>query len=1036
VTERCEDLDLFFDRELEPEAEQAYREHLAGCSRCQEVLLGRMLEATVVGEDRDSRPSIDPIPTVGIDDAPPPPERAPEPESGSPAGSPAGPPAPPDRPTRLDRRRVVLVSAAILPAAAVAVLLLWPAARPLPAAVAIRLAPERFVDVRFTAAELDRYRKPHVMRAAGAAADDRTEQISLEALRGLEQRDAKNALLGTFALNGDLASARRTARELSRSADSLTDRAALELLEAAHADPPRLAPGLAAEPAADRLASPVQVAAAERALSLTSEALRLDRRAAQARWNQAIALRRLGLPLAAASRFDDVAALHEPGWSDEAAAEARRLRGDHHRRIDDWNAVKAEAERMVLGGPVLTEAAVDRAPSQARDSFYLAVATAATADRLDALAGLARALDARSGGTVLTDQLAQVRASDLQARAPSAAELRAFLERHDRPEAINPLRARALQRGLHDIVLASLLAVDDREFDDADLQLLDRLVVDRRDGWWKLVALARHAYRAEFWNRNYPAVDAIARSAEPPCKALRSRWCDRILLFAGGANSQMGRADLAIEQLTAALHAAKLARLPGDEADALEQLGQAIAIRVADDIDSAAVAGAYLEEVAQRKATCRARLQGLDFAANAALQHHRFEEAARLREDTDALERGECRDARLRLNGETARLRLLLSGRDQLDTLRAHLARLASAHQDNQRLYLDFLTAGATLVEDRARGEAALRRVIATANADPAATYAPLMRASSFDVLVESAARSGEPAVVVGLLAERLGTPRPQRCALAIASWNELVVATLDREGRPALERRAIPEGMVMIPPRDAVSPRMRAQLADCGRIDVLTAAPYFGAPRLLDARAAWVYHAGAPRTAAAPATLRELVVSDVAPPDDLHLPALQPFAGSAGAVVLSGARATPANVLAAMTTANLAVIVAHGFTATEEPTAAALALSPDAQGDYLLTASKVRSAVLAGAPVVVLAGCDAGRVQVSTEPWSLATSFLAAGARVVIAPTEPVPDAGDVFRSLIERIRRGADPEQALAAERSAQGAAGDWLSSVVIFE
>ncbi|HEX8110379.1 MAG TPA: zf-HC2 domain-containing protein, partial [Kofleriaceae bacterium] len=96
MTERCEDLDLFFDRELEPEAEHAYREHLAGCSRCQEVLLGRMLEATVVSEDRDSRPSIDPIPTVGVDGAAPPPDRAPE----RTIGPPSGPPPPSDRPTR------------------------------------------------------------------------------------------------------------------------------------------------------------------------------------------------------------------------------------------------------------------------------------------------------------------------------------------------------------------------------------------------------------------------------------------------------------------------------------------------------------------------------------------------------------------------------------------------------------------------------------------------------------------------------------------------------------------------------------------------------------------------------------------------------------------------------------------------------------------------------------------------------------------------------------------------------------------------
>ena len=76
MTERCEDLDLFFDRELEPAAEQAFRDHLATCTRCQEVLLGRMLEAAVVGEDRHSRPSLDPIPTLGVHGAAPSPERA------------------------------------------------------------------------------------------------------------------------------------------------------------------------------------------------------------------------------------------------------------------------------------------------------------------------------------------------------------------------------------------------------------------------------------------------------------------------------------------------------------------------------------------------------------------------------------------------------------------------------------------------------------------------------------------------------------------------------------------------------------------------------------------------------------------------------------------------------------------------------------------------------------------------------------------------------------------------------------------------
>jgi hypothetical protein len=114
------------------------------------------------------------------------------------------------------------------------------------------------------------------------------------------------------------------------------------------------------------------------------------------------------------------------------------------------------------------------------------------------------------------------------------------------------------------------------------------------------------------------------------------------------------------------------------------------------------------------------------------------------------------------------------------------------------------------------------------------------------------------------------------------------------------------------------------------------------------------------------------------------------------------------------------------------------LILTPDAHGDYLLTAAKVRAARFSGAPVVVLAGCYAGRVQVSAEPWSLATSFIEAGARVVIAPTEPIPDASAtrVFQSLVEQIRAGVDPVDAVVAERTAPGTAAAWLSSIVIFD
>lgn len=50
----CADLDPFFDGELSEEAAAVFREHLAGCSRCQVVLRGRMQEEAVIGEQPES----------------------------------------------------------------------------------------------------------------------------------------------------------------------------------------------------------------------------------------------------------------------------------------------------------------------------------------------------------------------------------------------------------------------------------------------------------------------------------------------------------------------------------------------------------------------------------------------------------------------------------------------------------------------------------------------------------------------------------------------------------------------------------------------------------------------------------------------------------------------------------------------------------------------------------------------------------------------------------------------------------------------
>jgi CHAT domain-containing protein len=131
--------------------------------------------------------------------------------------------------------------------------------------------------------------------------------------------------------------------------------------------------------------------------------------------------------------------------------------------------------------------------------------------------------------------------------------------------------------------------------------------------------------------------------------------------------------------------------------------------------------------------------------------------------------------------------------------------------------------------------------------------------------------------------------------------------------------------------------------------------------------------------------------------------------------------------------------IHAHGFTAQGDTSY--LALSPDADGHYALTAGEVARTRLASAPLVVLAACETANAapQFATR-WSLPIAFLSAGARAVVAPTTAVPDqeAGPFFDELRTRAAAGAplaevvrDLRKQWLADRDA-----DWVRDVVVFE
>ena len=110
MTERCADLDEFFDGELAADQADAFRDHLATCERCQRVLHGRMQESVAVR-----------VPAVGL--APATAGAGP-----APAARTAVPPADPRPGRRLGR--FVIYGAPILAAAAAVAVRLTPSPAP------------------------------------------------------------------------------------------------------------------------------------------------------------------------------------------------------------------------------------------------------------------------------------------------------------------------------------------------------------------------------------------------------------------------------------------------------------------------------------------------------------------------------------------------------------------------------------------------------------------------------------------------------------------------------------------------------------------------------------------------------------------------------------------------------------------------------------------------------------------------------------------------------------------------------------------
>jgi len=883
-------------------------------------------------------------------------------------------------------------------------------------ALASALAPTRSIEMRIAAA--DSYRPYAVPRASTAAVED----LPLSLLADLERRGDRSSLFAALMLRGELGAAARELDAAPPGPDRDSDRAALDLA-LGHADA---------------------------ALGHAAEALAQGPRLGRALWNAALARKRLRLPLGAAALFDRVALLGEAGWAADARNEAARLRATRAEQLDRSRRAHSEAAALEHQHTPMPLESARRHPDIAREALVEAL-RGATASEAELLAPLADAIDQEQGTTSLGEQ-ARAAARDRRGRPPLSAEY-ARLVRAEAPRPAGAARApdaatwlalarRARHAGALDIELGALTHAADK--DAAVFDQLDAAAHASDDPWLQAWAARDQASHLLYVERRLGRAERVLTQALELCPAARAAaTCATLDGVLAQTLAPQGRPDLARMHIE---HARVVAAAAQDDRTDVWLLQNAAEIAVSRDPDAAdpvALASAFSEEQALQSRECNGELYGLDFLALAALDINRPDDARGFSDRADSLQRGRCKGASPRLNGSMARARLLQheATDDEIARLRADVRLLRATNLTAGEAALADHIEGRLLIERRRdEGEALLRRAVAAGDRTPDDTFCAVARNMSLTVLALDAGRRGKFRDALALLASAEDRPAAAGCTLGVAGEDgvELVIAS-GTGGDIHGAYRSRPRGAAgRIPPVAKIVPaELRAAVTHCTVVDVLARGAYYGRARLLPRELAWRYRSSTARGDRGPMAGARLVITGVEPPAWLRLPALRDEADESGAIVMRGGEATPKRVLSRMGEAAVIEIHAHGLVDVQEPSAASLALSPDDDGDYSLTADRVRGARLPRHPLVLLAACHAGRTPQGDSRWGLADAFLAAGARSVVASTAAMPDSGlsATLSAVTADVRTGRSAAESVRDARLAHPDR-DWLNDIVVFE
>ncbi len=744
----------------------------------------------------------------------------------------------------------------------------------------------------------------------------------------------------------------------------------------------------------------------------------------------------LHLPLVAAEAWDKIAALGEPGWSDEARRRGAALREAYEAHRKEWQRVLDATKGLVIAGELPPPELVRAHPSNFRGALYDAMNASPTEARLDALRPIALVLENDDPNAPLLRHFDRLRAAGVAKRRP-------FLDRYvalfrDGPVgdvAAYPKLANELRKAGQDELFVGVV---DRSYlwreYNADLA---RIAKEHADPWTRLLAERGKAKEQEALG-HYDDAERTFRAAVAECDSLRyGALCARLEfqrvmdLFRAyrireaerAAVSAFARAEADFEPR--ALHAPEP---PGEERSEARGLPARAGLRVRRDASRA-----YVRERPVRR--LRDLGGGVPRRARSGRRDARARPGAANRRVVRARPREDARRPRAHGPAAPGDRRARVG-----DVRRAPVALRGAAP-----LHGRGLREPAPRIRARARRGDASRdhRAGACARVELGRQGRDRLESSS---LGWEAAKRGEGERVTDLFAAESELD-DTRCSLTIGvDYERHMAVARDEEGAYTTITEA--RAKHFPPARDELLPAdLVAKLRRCPKVTVIASAPVHGSPGLLPPDLAWGYRIAAPhRSGGAPSLARSLVVSNVEAPAELSLPPLAGLRLAEGAMDarttwLRGDQATAAHLLHELPSATEVQIHTHGLTDVGESDAPLLVLTPDASGKWAISANDVAGLHLDGHPVVVLAACHSAAPTSSLhEHWSLPAAFIRAGARSVIASSEAIPDepASRFFESVLKRIRAGAQPAEALRDERVAfRGSpGGEWVDTILLFE